>query len=451
MTFLLENQPLPQSRFSVFSSAIRVRSLRLVEMLLPLLIFNINEQNEDGNTLLLEAILLKAPEIAVKLLTSYRESMDVNIVNNDGQIAANLALPDFMDVFIKILESPFFNFSSEMFDASLGFLYCAAAGKFTAMKLLAERCTINPALKDAKGHDALSFALKFGNRPMIEFLLGLPGVTFPIASIRSPEPHYVLLALQLGRLDFATKIGHRSLLQFAIDHRHQPLFEFLMNSDEPMIGKMAAATLLQVIAQDLPEMFAAIVTREDMNLNVQSGFFELPLQAAIRSDNDVYFAILITDDRIDVNTLPKGAIGPETSFGIAVGIGKVDCVRAILERGCKDVNTQMRFKKTPYQIAKENSERYPDRLEWQEIVELLVKAGADTTVVTRSLSLGGRMAEKAPLPLRQPPAGTPTVPTFENLWGMGRKFTETKKASVSGAPRKPSFLSIPIFWPTRPS
>jgi ankyrin repeat protein len=443
--FLLTHQPLPQSPRSALTAAIHRKSLRLFEILLESCPWDINEQNDAGNTLLLEAIISRAPEIAVKLLVSYRDSINVNVVNNDGQIAANLALPDFTEVFVELIENPYFNFNAETFQPSFAFVCCAAAGKLTAMKLLAERCSIDAAFTN-QGRDALSFALEHGNRPMIEFIVQrFPGVTFPISPIRPPDPQYVLLALELGRLDFDTKIVGRTLLHFAIDHRQQEIFELLINADHPAIGPMASAVLSQVIKQDLPEMFTAILARQDVDLNTPAGFYGLPLTAAIRSNNEIYFSLLITDDRIDISPSSKGAFTAETPLTAAVQAGKARWVRALLERGCKDVNTPKPYGKSPYSIAKENMEKHPEQPEWKEIMELLVKAGADTIPVVPTFSFDPKGGEKA----AKPPART----AFGGVAALGARFGEMSRQAQTGRsplPWQTPFSPRSVVWPGSP-
>ena len=434
---------------------IKNKSKRMLRVICGDCWFDINSQNEDGYTPLMVALQNNMETVALFLLSSFANEIDINIIGNDGETAFTLARThNCAHAFSEIAYHERFscsNLSKE--DASTLFLMSAANNDLDLMKrVYSDAKEIDPNIKTGRGDTAFSLAMAHDNKAMSAFLSEIPGLKITFDVIKNGSEDVLIKALQMGNIDPNELVGMTRMFvwaqqngknKFALAIARHPDFD-----PNPTMG----SPLGESITNGNRDLFDALLSHPSIDVNKPG--MESPLSLAMGREDRYYFDKLMEHPGLDVNSKVMG----KSSILSAVEKGQLYCLQRLLARDDIVLTDLGSFIATPYSAAQALVKKDPQNPDYQAILALLEEKGI--TEVKQSWAPGSQTTQSnnthraghgSSRPARNQSKTTVDPFVGVNLFGQGFANSDSSKAPGFSNPFGSGSLLSPGWGQDKPA
>ena len=407
--YLLSRIELPSSDAeALVFDCVKNKSERVLRVMCGACWFDINSQNEDGYTPLMVALQKDAEILALFLLSSFANEIDVNINGNDGETALTLALSHkCSQAFSEIVHHEGFSCSNlSKDDASTLFLFSAMNNDLDLMKrVYSDAKDIDPNIKTGRGETAFSLAIAYDNKAMSAFLSEIPGLKITFDLIKNGSEDVLLKALQMGNIDPNDSVEMKSLFLWAQSNGKNKFAVAIAKHPDFNPNPMMNPPLGESIRNGNRELFDALLSHPSIDVN--KGSMDTPLSLAMDSDDHYFFDKLMEHPGLDVN---YKSIGGKSSILSAVQKGQLYCLQRLLARDEIILTDLGTFTDTPYTAAQALVNKDPQNPDYQAILALL--------------------EEKGITEVKQSWLSSPTTQSKNSSSGSGGRFPSTKQSKT---------------------
>lgn len=344
---------------------------------------DINATDDSGNTPLIYAAERGYEKIVKHLLEHGASTM---LKNNDGKIAKDLALNSAIKDLIDAQDKK---------DVALLVEAARTGDKQYVGRLLEKGTDVNT--KNERGDTALIWAAIKGNIDLARLLLiNNAHVDVQDSEGRTPLIYAVLdptgaMATELikknSNVDATSKLGNTALL-LAAAKGYVNIVRLLLerNANVNTMNKSGSTALTRAIAEGYVDIAGLLLEKNAYVIKRFGPDNDTLLTALARhvvrsgSIKDIINQLL--SKGVKINSRAKGG---DTALMLAAANGRIDIVKNLLEKGA-DVNAQNDMGKTALMYAATNVSdiSYADRDASYEIASLLLKYGADKSIVDKN-------------------------------------------------------------------